>query len=78
MRAWQVTSLGDPGEALALADLDAPRPGPGQVRIRTRAVGVNFADVLLVRGEYQVRPPLPFTPGIELCGDVIEVGEHRL
>ena len=42
--------------------------------MRVRAVAVNFPDVLLARGEYQVRPPLPFTPGIELCGDVVALG----
>ncbi len=74
MRAWQVTSLGEPVEALELLEEEAPRPGPGQVRIRVRAVGINFADVLLARGQYQVRPPLPFVPGIELCGEVVELG----
>lgn len=51
MRAWQVTSLGEPVEALELLTLETPRPGPGQVRIRVRAVGINFADVLLARGQ---------------------------
>jgi NADPH2:quinone reductase len=75
VRAWQVTTLGEPAEALKLVGLEDPRPGPGQVRIRVRAVGINFADVLLARGQYQVRPPLPFVPGIELCGEVVELGK---
>jgi NADPH2:quinone reductase len=74
MRAWQVTALGEPADVLRPADLDQPEPGPGEVLIRVRAVGINFADVLLARGQYQVRPPLPFTPGVELCGDVVAVG----
>ena len=43
--------------------------------VRVRAVAVNFPDVLLARGEYQVRPPLPFSPGIELCGEVVGLGD---
>jgi NADPH:quinone reductase len=48
-------------------------PGPSLL-VRTRGAAVNFADVLLCRGEYQAKPALPFTPGIELCGDVLAVG----
>ncbi len=44
----------------------------GQVRIGVRAAGVNFPDYLMVRGKYQVKPPLPFTPGIEAAGEIIE------
>ena len=44
----------------------------GQVRIRVRAAGVNFPDLLMVTGKYQVKPPLPFTPGIEAAGEIIE------
>jgi NADPH:quinone reductase-like Zn-dependent oxidoreductase len=55
-------------------EVPEPVPGPGEVAVRVRAVAVNFPDVLLARGEYQVRPEVPFTPGIELCGDVVAVG----
>ena len=48
-------------------------PGPGQLMVRVLAAPANFPDVLLCRGEYQVRPPLPFTPGVELCGEVVAV-----
>ena len=75
MRAWQVVRYGEPAQVLEIADLDAPTPGPGQVLVGVRAVAVNFPDVLLARGEYQVRPPLPFYPGIELCGEVVAVGD---
>ncbi len=75
MRAWQVGSLGELTDVLALQEVDDPRPGPGEVRVKVLAAGVNFADVLLCRGQYQVRPPLPFPPGIEMCGEVLEVGD---
>lgn len=74
MRAWQVEAAGEPRDVLRLVDVPRPEAGPGQVLVRALAVAVNFPDVLLARGEYQVRPPLPFTPGIELCGEVVEVG----
>ncbi|MEV6968497.1 NADPH:quinone oxidoreductase family protein [Hamadaea sp. NPDC051192] len=75
MKAWQVTRLGEPADALDLVDVPEPQPGPGQLAVRVRASALNFPDVLLCRGHYQVRPPLPFTPGVELCGEVIAVGE---
>jgi NADPH:quinone reductase len=75
MRAWRVHELGEPGKVLRAEDVEAPRPGPGQLVVRVRAAAANFPDVLLCRGEYQVRPPLPFTPGIELCGEVVETGD---
>ena len=51
-----------------------PSPRAGQVRCGCSPPRVNFPDVLLCRGQYQVRPPLPFTPGVELCGEVVAVG----
>ena len=75
MRAWQVHELGEPGKVLTLQDVAEPEPGPGQLLVRVRAAAANFPDVLMCRGQYQVRPPLPFTPGIELCGEVVRAGE---
>ena len=75
MKAWQVTELGEPIDVLRLGDVPEPEPGPGQVAVRVRAAAANFPDVLMARGHYQVRPPLPFTPGIEACGDIVAVGE---
>ncbi|MGA5221785.1 NADPH:quinone oxidoreductase family protein [Streptomyces koyangensis] len=69
MQAWQVHRNGEPREVMTLADTARPEPGPGQVRLRVRAADVNFPDALLCRGQYQVRPPLPFTPGVEICGE---------
>jgi NADPH:quinone reductase len=75
MRAWQARELGEPRDVLTLAEVPEPEPGPGQVLVRVRAAAANFPDVLMCRGLYQVRPPLPFTPGIELCGEIVAVGE---
>jgi NADPH:quinone reductase len=71
MRAWQVTGVGEPAAVLQLADVPIPDPAPGQVLVRVRANALNFPDVLMCRGQYQVRPSLPFTPGVELCGEVV-------
>src|SRR5215212_10149471 len=75
MRAWQVQRLGDPDQALQLVEVDEPRPEPGEVVIEVRAAALNFFDILLCRGEYQERPELPFTPGGEISGTVLETGE---
>jgi NADPH2:quinone reductase len=76
MRAWHVVALGEPDEAMQCrTDLDPPVPSPGQVLVKVSAVALNFPDILMCRGLYQVRPPLPFTPGIEMCGEVVAVGE---
>ncbi|MFJ3792253.1 NADPH:quinone oxidoreductase family protein [Kitasatospora sp. NPDC090091] len=73
MRAWQVHEWGEPRAVLRLAeDVPAPVAAPGQLLVRVRAAAVNFPDALMVRGQYQVRPPLPFTPGVELCGEVVD------
>jgi len=76
VRAWQVRELGEPRDVLTLADVPDPEPGPGQVLVRVRAAAANFPDVLMCRGGYQVRPPLPFTPGIELCGEIVALGRQ--
>ncbi|MEV6131802.1 NADPH:quinone oxidoreductase family protein [Streptomyces violaceusniger] len=75
MQAWRVHDNGEPGEVMRLDDVPDPQAGPGQLLLRVRAVDVNFPDALLCRGQYQVRPPLPFTPGVEVCGEVVAVGE---
>ena len=74
MQAWQVTSLGEPSDVFVLADVPPPRVPPGHVRVRVLATALNFPDVLMARGHYQVRPELPFTPGVEVCGEVLEIG----
>ena len=75
MRAVVCRELAGP-DALELAELPVPEPGACGVRIRVRAAGVNFADSLMLTGRYQEKPPLPFTPGLELAGE-IEAGGGR-
>ncbi|WP_235590564.1 NADPH:quinone oxidoreductase family protein [Leucobacter sp. G161] len=75
MRAWHVTTLGEPAEALTLTTVPTPQPQAGEVLIRVGAVAANFPDVLLARGQYQVKPELPFTPGVECSGTVAALGE---
>ncbi|MEV5981078.1 NADPH:quinone oxidoreductase family protein [Streptomyces sp. NPDC052114] len=70
MQAWQVHENGEPGEVMRLAEVERPVPGEGQVLLKVRAANINFPDALLCRGQYQIRPPLPFTPGVEICGEI--------
>jgi NADPH2:quinone reductase len=62
-----------PPERLRLENF-APAPlAPGEVRVAIHAAGINFPDILMAAGEYQLKPPLPFTPGMEAAGEVVEV-----
>src|SRR4051794_1224288 len=76
MRAWRVHQLGNPSDVLSFDEGEQPTPGPGQGLVRGRAAALNFPDVLMVQGLYQEKPPLPFTPGVELCGEVVGTGER--
>ncbi|MER7808291.1 NADPH:quinone oxidoreductase family protein [Streptomyces sp900116325] len=69
MQAWRVHRNGEPSEVMRLEETDRPTPGDGQVLLKVLAANINFPDALLCRGQYQVRPPLPFTPGVEICGE---------
>src|SRR5258705_3879065 len=71
-RAVVCRELGPP-ESLRLETFAAANLAPGQVRVAIRAAGINFPDILMAAGEYQLKPPLPFTPGVEAAGDVVEV-----
>ena len=62
-------------DGLTVEEIPAPGLAAGQVRVRVRACGVNFADSLITRGQYQVQPPPPFSPGFEVAGEVLEAGE---
>ena len=73
MRAARITELTGPSSITA-EDLDAPAPPEDGVVIDVRAAGVCFPDVLLSRGEYQMKPDPPFTPGCEVAGVVSAVG----
>ncbi|ORV50030.1 NADPH:quinone oxidoreductase [Mycolicibacter engbaekii] len=74
MRAIVCERYGPP-EDLVLRELPNPEPGPGTMVVRVRAAAVNFPDVLMIDGKYQIKIPVPFTPGSELAGDVLAVGE---
>jgi NADPH2:quinone reductase len=73
MRAWVATTL-DGEDGLRLQDLPNPPCGADQVRIANQAAALNFPDVLVTRGQYQLRLDPPFVPGSECAGVVIEVG----
>src|SRR3954449_2269532 len=80
MRALQITELTGPDTALHVVEIDEPEashfltPGRGVV-VDVHAAGVSFPEVLQTRGEYQVKPPLPFVPGSEVGGVVREARE---
>ncbi len=76
MKAWQVRRLGSPAEAMELVELPDPVAGPGELLVRVEACALNFPDVLLAAGQYQERPELPFTPGLEVCGTVVGDGRR--
>ncbi|MDZ7826221.1 MAG: NADPH:quinone oxidoreductase family protein [Gammaproteobacteria bacterium] len=64
-----------PPESLTLEEVPDPVCGPGQVRIGIHAVGINFPDCLMIEGKYQFKPEFPFSPGGELSGEILELGE---
>ncbi len=61
-----------PPEELTVSDVPSPPIEASQVRIAVRACGVNFPDILMIQGAYQLKPPFPFSPGLEVAGDIIE------
>lgn len=75
MKSWRIHQAGEAGDVYRLEDVEAPAPGSGQVRVKVLAAAVNYPDVMMARGHYQVQPPYPYTPGVELCGEVLEVGD---
>lgn len=74
MHAWICDRLDGP-DALTWQEAPTPEPGKGQVRIAIKAASLNFPDLLIVQGKYQIKPPLPFVPGAEFAGVVEAVGE---
>ena len=62
-------------EDLQVEDVEAATPGPGEVLLHVKATAVNYADAIMVAGRYQTRPPLPFSPGLETAGTVIQCGD---
>jgi NADPH2:quinone reductase len=69
VKAWVVRELGGP-ESLRLEEVTPGQPADGMVRIKVRAAAINFPDALMVAGLYQVKPDLPFVPGVEVSGEV--------
>jgi len=74
MRALQVTKFGDPS-ALIVGDVPEPNPSSNDIKIKVQGVGIGYFDGLLIKGEYQIKPPLPFVPGSSIAGTIESVGE---
>ena len=74
MRAVVCKAWGEPSD-LVLEEVPTPPVGPGQVGIAVHAAGLNFADSLIIAGKYQVKPTLPFSPGFEVAGRIVSVGD---
>src|SRR5215218_6454704 len=74
MRAVLCKAYGPP-ESLVVEEVASPIAGPGEVVVSVKAAGVNFPDVLIIQNKYQLKPPLPFSPGSELAGLVTTVGD---
>ena len=75
VRAWLVEEITEQG-SMRLVDRDDPVAGPGQYVVRVEAAGLNFLDALMTRGLYQVKPSLPFVPGVEVVGRVLSAGAN--
>jgi NADPH2:quinone reductase len=74
MQAWTCLEPTGP-EGLSWQESPTPEPGKGEVRVAIKAASLNFPDLLIVQGKYQIKPPLPFVPGAEFAGVVEAVGE---
>lgn len=74
MKAVLCEAFGPPS-SLTVAEIEAPVAGPGEVVVDVRAAALNFFDTLIIEGKYQIRPPMPFSPGAEMAGVVASVGE---
>ncbi len=74
MKALVCHAFGLP-DTLVLQEVASPQVRMGEVKIGVKACGVNYPDVLLVQGLYQLKPPFPFSPGLEVAGEVLAVGE---
>lgn len=72
MQALRVERLSDDLSGVTLADLPLPVRAPGKVLVQVRAASLNFPDLLMTRGEYQFKPEVPFTSGLEFAGEVLE------
>ena len=77
MKRWEVVRLGDPEEALEIVEVDPPIPGEGEVLIKIQAAALNFFDILQCQGKYQEKPDLPFTPGAEASGIIVDANGSK-
>lgn len=75
MKALVCSQISDDLSGVSIQDIAEPLPGPGEVKLRVEAASLNFPDILMCQGKYQFKPDLPFTPGMELAGEVVELGE---
>lgn len=75
MRAVLCREYGTP-DSLAVGLIERPTVGPEEVRIKVWSAGVNFPDTLIIKGEYQLKPPMPFAPGFEVAGEIVETGSE--
>ncbi len=75
MQAWTVHDFGHYREQLKLVERDRPQAAGSDALIKVKAMGVNFFDLLVIAGKYQVKDPLPFVAGAEAAGEVVEAGD---
>jgi len=75
MRTARIERLSPDFSGLSVIECDAPKPGPGEVRVAMKAAALNFLDILMAQGLYQLKPDLPFTPGLEGAGIITAIGD---
>jgi len=61
-------------DGLVIDDIPVPEPSDNQVLVKIQSAALNFPDILLIAGKYQFKPPLPFTPGLEVAGPIVKLG----
>ncbi len=74
IKAIRCEALSEDVGSVCLREVELPDPEPHEVQVRLKACGINFTDLLMIKGQYQFKPPIPFTPGSEAAGDVAAVG----
>lgn len=75
MQALLVETLSHDLSGARLAEIPPPARGAGQLLVRVRATSLNFRDLLMTQGEYQLKPTSPFIPGLEISGEVLKAEE---
>lgn len=75
MRALRVEALSENYEGVRVMEIDTPTPGPGQVLMKVHAGSLGFPDLLMTKGGYQHKPEIPYTPGGDVAGEVVSVGQ---